>query len=201
MDEPLAAVDAAGKHEFISFLNRLHRQMDIPIIMVSHHMQELEQVADHLTLIEQGRILACGPIAEVLSLPDLSETYAFETGALLEGAIHAFDPHYSLTRLHSDAGELIIPGRIGENGDKIRIRIHARDISLSLTPPTDSSVLNVLPVMITGIGLAKGALVDVRLEANSTPLLAKLTRKSCDQLQLKPGHPVFAQIKSVAIEQ
>ena len=205
MDEPLAALDAQRKAEILPYLARLRAELDIPVLYVSHALDEVIQLADHLVLLGGGRatgqVLASGPIAETLARIDLPTAQSASAAVLIEATVQGYDSAYELLRLGFAGGELLAPHPTPlAPGTRLRLQVQARDVSLALTPAPGSSILNRLPATVTGLCSADTpAHTLVRLDAGGTPLLARITRFSCDQLHLTVGMPVWAQIKAVAL--
>jgi molybdate transport system ATP-binding protein len=199
MDEPMAALDRQRKSEILPYLERLHREAEIPVIYVTHDAEELVRIADHLMLIDEGRLIARGPLAEVLSRMDLPIVRDTDAGAVLKTTILGHDEEFHLTRLGFAGGELTVGWIDRPTGSAIRIRIHAKDISLTLEPPGLTSILNILPAEIKEMAVHGRGRVMVRMEVAGYPLLARITRKSQSRLGLKEGMKVYAQIKSVAL--
>lgn len=199
MDEPMAALDRGHKKEILPYLERLHGESNIPIIYVTHDLDELSRIADHLVLIEQGTILAAGPLTELLARVDLPIARDEEAGALFDTRIIHHDETYHLTRLVFVGGELTVGWIDRPVGETVRIRIHAKDVSLALDPPGLSSILNVLPVTVLEMAAHGRGRMIVKLDLGGTPLLARITQKSQANLDLKPGMKIYAQIKSVAL--
>lgn len=199
MDEPMAALDRGHKKEILPYLERLHGESNIPIIYVTHDLDELARIADHLVLIEQGTILAAGPLTELLARVDLPIARDEEAGALFDTHVIHHDETYHLTRLAFAGGELTVGWIDRPVGETVRIRIHAKDVSLALDPPGVTSILNVLPVTVVEMATHGRGRMIVKLDLAGTPLLARITRKSQANLDLKPGMEIYAQIKSVAL--
>ncbi|OUM07918.1 molybdenum ABC transporter ATP-binding protein [Pseudomonas syringae] len=202
LDEPLAALDAKRKSEILPYLERLHRELDIPMLYVSHAQDEVARLADHLVLLEAGKVLASGPIHETLARLDLPLAMGNDAGVVIEGTVIAYDPHYQLLTLTLPGSELRMRVAHAEVtiGTSLRIKVQARDVSLNLQPDDHSSILNRLPVVVTEEMLAdNSAHVLVKLDAGGTPLLARITRYSRDQLSLHCGQALWAQIKAVAV--
>ncbi|WP_375739805.1 molybdenum ABC transporter ATP-binding protein [Pseudomonas boanensis] len=202
MDEPLAALDFKRKAEILPYLERLHDELDIPLLYVSHSPDEVARLADHLVLLEGGQVLASGPLEQTLPRLDLPTAQDDDAGVVIEGRVQSFDAHYQLLSLALPGGALSV--RVAHSpvaeGHPLRFRILARDVSLSLEKQRDSSILNLLPARVVAEApAANPAHVLVRLEADGTPLLARITRYSRDQLGLYPGQALWAQIKSVAL--
>ncbi len=202
MDEPLAALDLKRKQEILPYLERLHDALEIPVLYVSHSPDEVARLADTVVLMEQGRALAVGPIAEVFSRTDLPLAQDQDASALIECTIASHDDRDALTRVAFAGGRLWL-GRLERPvGATVRARIHARDVSLALVEPTSSTILNILPARIQELREIEQAQVLVRLAVGDdpgTPLLARITRHSCVRLGLQVGQPVFAQVKTVAL--
>jgi len=202
-DEPLAALDSARKREILPYLERLHNELDIPLIYVSHAQDEVARLADHLVLLEQGKALASGPIGETLARLDLPLAQGEDAGVVLEGVVVGHDPHYGLfdLRLPGADGQLLrIAHPALQVGSTLRLKVQARDVSLALAAQGASSILNRLPVRVRECHPAENpAHVLISLDASGTALLARITRYSADQLDVRPGQLLCAQIKSVAL--
>ena len=201
MDEPLAALDLARKQEILPYLERLHRELDIPVVYVSHAPDEVARLADHIVAMDAGRALASGPLAEVLSRVDLPIRLGEDAGVVLEGVVVERDAAWSLARVAFPGGCLWVRDGGQAQGATVRVRILARDVSLALSPATDTSLLNSLPVVVDQLADdSHPALALCRLQVGtSSSLLARLTRRSAAALDLQPGQAVCAQIKAVAL--
>jgi molybdate transport system ATP-binding protein len=202
LDEPLAALDAKRKSEILPYLERLHDELDIPMLYVSHAQDEVARLADHLVLLSEGKVLASGPIGETLARLDLPLAMGDDAGVVIEGSVSAYDAHYQLlsVRLPNSDLQMRVAHTPLETGKPLRFKVQARDVSLSLQPDEHSSILNRLPVTVVSEIIADNAAhVLVRLDAAGTPLLARITRYSRDQLQLSVGQRLWAQIKSAAV--
>ena len=202
MDEPLAALDSQRKGEILPYLERLHDELDIPVLYVSHAQDEVARLADHIVLLSDGKALASGPIGETLARLDLPLALGDDAGVVINGTVSAYDDHYQLLTLQLPGTALNM--RVAHAplalGTALRVKVQARDVSLSLQAEEHSSILNRLPVTVTQeISADNSAHVLVRLDASGTPLLARITRFSRDQLQLHPGQTLWAQIKAVAV--
>lgn len=202
MDEPLAALDSKRKSEILPYLERLQDELDIPVLYVSHAQDEVARLADHIVLLSDGQVLASGPVGETLARLDLPMALGDDAGVVINGSVSAYDAHYQLLTLQLPDSALSM--RVAHAplalGKQLRIKVQARDVSLSLQAQEPSSILNRLPVTVTGeISADNNAHVLVRLDAGGTPLLARITRFSRDQLQLHPGQALWAQIKAVAV--
>ena len=199
MDEPLAALDAARKAEILPYLERLQAELSIPVVYVSHAIDEVARLADHLVLLDGGRALASGPTQAMLTRLDLPLAHGDTASAVIQARVIGHESAYHLTLAEFSGGCLRVPQQALQIGHTLRIRVQARDVSLTLSPQTDTSILNILPVQITGLSDDGPGQVMVGLLAGDTPLLARVTRKSLDALGLTTGLQVYAQIKGVAI--
>ncbi len=200
MDEPLASLDAAHRAEIMPYLERLHRDLAIPVLYVSHNLEEIARLADHLVVLEEGRVQAAGPPGEILARSDFPFNRGADSGVLWEGRVAERDPQWHLARVACPGGDLWLQEPDQAVGEPLRLRILARDVSLALSRHGDTSILNRLAAQVTDIteGDAPGV-VSVRLAVNDQPLLARVTRRSAAHLALAPGVRVWAQIKSVAL--
>jgi molybdate transport system ATP-binding protein len=200
LDEPLASLDGKRKEEVLPYLERIHEELDIPMLYVSHSAEEVARLADHVVLLEAGQVLASGPAAETLARLDLSMALADDAGVLVEGIADGFDAQYDLLRLRAAGTTMQVAHKAIPDGATLRLRILARDVSLTLAPVADSSILNQLPATVVGHWPANDAAnVIVKLDAGGTPLLARITRRSRDQLGLETGKLVWAQVKAAAL--
>jgi molybdate transport system ATP-binding protein len=202
MDEPLAALDDRLKQEILPYLERLHDELDIPVIYVSHAAQEVARLADHVVLMEDGRAIGSGPIAATFADLRLPPALAQDAAVVVRGVVARYDAGYRLLTVALPGGtaslrvvhDAVPPGR------PMRLVVKARDVSLALSRQQDGSMLNVLPARVdSSVPADNPAHVMVRLNADGTPLLARITRYSHDQLALAPGMRVWAQIKSVSL--
>jgi molybdate transport system ATP-binding protein len=201
MDEPLAALDAASKAEILPYLQALHDTLAIPVLYVSHSLEEVVRIADRMALLEAGAVSACGTVAEVLARLDLSLTGLDQAGTLVEAVVERHEAAEGLTYLAFPGGHLRVPGLSeGRVGASFRVYIHARDVSLSLDRPGRTSILNIFKTQVTEISAEHDGMVTVRLELPGSALLARITRHSCQELALQPGMWLYAQVKSVALK-
>jgi len=200
MDEPLAALDAPRKKEILPYLERLHRELTLPVLYVSHAADEVARLADHLVVMAAGRALASGPIGAILARLDLPIRLGDEAGVVLQGKVGARDDFWHLARIELDAGSLWVRDAGLAPGAAARVRVLARDVSIACREPVGSSISNILPAVVEDFGDDEHpALVLVRLRCGSQSLLARLTRRSRHELELVPGMAVLAQIKAVAL--
>lgn len=200
MDEPLASLDQGRKQEILPFIDAVRRRLHIPMIYVSHASDEMAQIADHLVILKAGRVDAEGPITDLLTRLDLSLAQGDAAESLIEADVAEHDECYGLTYLDSPAGRFTVERRRLDIGSPIRLRIAARDVSLTLEPQSGTSILNIFPARVDELQDHGVAQSTVRLSVGEgVPLLARVTRKSAAELQLAPGTQVFAQVKSVAL--
>lgn len=199
MDEPLSALDQRRKREILPYLERLHTELQIPILYVTHSMDEIARLADHLVLMEQGRVTGSGAVSELMTQLDLPIAHGEEAAALIEAKVDAHDEAFDLTYIAFSGGRFAVAHRALERGTAVRLCVLARDVSLTLQRQTDTSILNIFPATIEEISLEGSAQVVIRLNLNGSTLLAKVTRKSATQLALEPGKSLYVQVKSVAL--
>ena len=200
MDEPLASLDNARKHEILPYLERLRSSFNIPILYVSHAVDEIVRLADHAVILRQGKVIAQGGITELFSRADLPLGVSNELGAILDCKVLERDKQWHLMRVAFNGGELWLPNVENKHNTTQRIRVLASDVSLTLSPHSDSSILNVLSGEIVDIiNDQNPAMVLVRLKVGKSYLLARLTQKSLQKLALAVGQIIWIQIKTAAI--
>lgn len=200
LDEPLAALDLKRKNEILPYLERLHDELDIPVLYVSHSPDEVARLADHVVLLDHGAVIAQGGLANTLARLDLPAAFTDDACAVVDAVVAAHDERYHLTQLEFQGGSVRVALRPEPIGRRLRFRVHARDVSLALERLDGSTIINLLPVTVTAVADADTpAHVLVRLDLAGTPLLARITRLSRDQLGVVPGKLMWAQIKSVAL--
>ena len=202
LDEPMTSLDVASREQLIPFIARIADRAPIPVLYVSHSVEEVIRLADRVALMSEGHIVACGPVDEIMSRVDLGPlTGRHEAGAVIEAQIIDHDDEYGLTRLRFGGSRVLcVPRTLHVPEETIRIRIRSRDVGLSLVPPEDSSFVNIIEGMLVDVSAEEtSAQVDIRIDAG-VPLVARITRKSRDVLGLNAGMTVYALIKSVAID-
>ncbi len=201
MDEPLASLDAARKDEILPYLERLRDEADVPIIYVSHAAAEIARLATTIVLIANGRVQAVGPVGDIMGRAGQYPLAGdFEAGAVLAVTVVGHDPRWGLTELAGGFGRLVVPRLDLPVGSPSRVRIRARDVILATQPPNGVSALNVLAGTVEALIPIGDEAVEVQLRLNSEHLLARITRRSQEGLGLAPGLPVFALVKTVAID-
>jgi molybdate transport system ATP-binding protein len=203
MDEPLSALDRLSKEEILPYFEALHPALSIPIIYVSHDLGEVERLADHLVLMERGRVIAAGPLAALEADPALPLLRAPEAAVTLTGVVGHLDRDYRLTSVSVPGGTLILPGLHGKLNAHCRLRIRASDVSFALSQPSGTTILNSLPVRILSVVGEKDAsqlvvVAALGTEGDGARIAGRITRKSRDRLGLAPGMAAFAQIKGAA---
>ena len=200
MDEPLSALDTASKQEIFPYLERLHGELDIPVLYVSHALDEVARLADHLVLLEQGRVIANGTLNEILSRLDLPTAHFDDAAAVITAEVAVQDEAYHLTRLDFPGGSLWVSKVERAAGTPVRARVSARDVSVATAAPQGSSITNILAARIVEIREQGRDRVNLRLAiGGEQTLLSRITRRSSDQLGLAVGMEVYAQVKSVAL--
>ncbi|MDD2701004.1 MAG: molybdenum ABC transporter ATP-binding protein [Sideroxydans sp.] len=200
MDEPLSALDTHSKQEILPYLERLHRELDIPVIYVSHAMDEVARLADHLVLMEGGKVIASGALHDTLARLDLPTAAFDDAGAVIEAELAQHDEPYHLSRLDFPGGHLWV-GKVEQPfGTRLRARVLARDVSIATQAPQGSSINNILPAHVEALSDAGPDKTMVKLRVGeSQALLSRITLRSRDVLALQPGMQVYAQVKSVAL--
>ena len=200
MDEPLAALDLKRKQEILPYLERLHDELDIPVIYVSHSPDEVARLADHIVAMDGGRVIAHGPLAETLARIDLPIRLGEDAGVVLEACIGAIDDEWHLARVDFPGGSLWTRDNGLPAGRRVRVRVLARDVSLAIGDTGPSSIQNCLDGRVESVAADDHpGLLLVRVAVGDSMLVARLTRRSADQLGIAPDLPVRVQVKSVAL--
>lgn len=205
MDEPLASLDAQHRNEILPFVERLRDVVGIPIVYVSHSIDEVIRLADTMVLFSDGRSVASGPVEEIMTRLDLKPmTGRYEAGAVINATVRGRDKVFGLTELAFSDGKggtnrLRVPNAELALGAEIRLRVRARDVSLSLNRPDKISVLNVFEGRVTDLDNRGGSQVDVLIDVGQ-PLIARITQRSAHDLGIQPGKTIFALVKAAAID-
>ncbi|RFO97183.1 molybdenum ABC transporter ATP-binding protein [Rhodoferax lacus] len=200
MDEPLAALDLARKQEFLPYLERLHDELAIPVVYVSHAPDEVARLADHLVVMQQGRAVAVGPLTETLARLDLPVHLGEDAGVVLQAVVVERDTQWHLARVAFEGGSLWVRDGGHATGQAVRVRILARDVSIALQPVSGISIQNCLSATVEQmVDDYHPALCLLRLRLGAAPLLARVTQRSAHALELAAGKPVWVQIKAVAL--
>jgi molybdate transport system ATP-binding protein len=198
MDEPLAALDRERKSEVLPYIERLRDRFGLPILYVSHAVEEVVRLAQKVVRIEQGRITGIGPVEEMLSGSVIGDEHG--PASVLRAVVKRHDARYGLTVLEVGAGRELVTPAIGTPvGGEVRVRILARDVSLALEAPQGISIQNRLDVTVAEIARTSAYIVDVRLDIGA-PLWSRISAKATEELSLAPGKRVVALIKTVALE-
>lgn len=200
MDEPLAALDLKRKQEILPYLERLHDELDIPVLYVSHSPDEVARLADHLVAMDGGRVRASGPLAQTLANVDVPIRLGDDTGAILQATVAEIQPEWHLVRVAFAGGSLWTKDLGLPVGRAVRVRVLARDVSLATEPPGVTSIQNVLQGRVDAMADDEHpGLALVRVQVGGSMLLARLTRRSAALLRVAPGQDVWLQVKSVAL--
>ena len=201
LDEPMASLDAARRAEILPYLSRVRAEAGIPIVHVSHALPEVAKLADTVVLMEAGRVTAIGPVAELLSRLDLGEaSQAAKAGAVLTAVVAAGPTAGGITVLSHPAGEFRVPWHGQVPGTTVRLYVMARDVALALGEPGTLSIRNRLAATIVEIAPAHGGVQEIRLDVGGEALLSRVAAETVADMGLRPGLPVTALIKSVALE-
>ena len=201
MDEPLSALDQGSKQEILPYLEALRDRLAIPILYVSHSAAEVARLADHIVMMDRGRVVAEGPLQETLARTDQPLALGDDAGVVLDAVIDQRDDHWHLCRAEFPGGHLWLRTEDWLTiGAPVRLQVLARDVSIALDQNTDQSIQNLVPAMVDDIApeLSPGTAM-VRLLAGPTPFLARLTNRAIHTLPLSAGQYVWMQVKSVAI--
>ncbi|MES3020492.1 MAG: molybdenum ABC transporter ATP-binding protein [Pseudomonadota bacterium] len=199
MDEPLAALDLKRKQEILPYLERLHAELAIPIVYVTHSPDEMARLADHVVLLDSGTVIANGSLFDTLARLDLPVALVNDPGVVIEGVVEAVDASYQLMCVAFAGGSVRVAHDRQVVGERLRLRIMARDVSLTLAPQMNTSVLNQLCAQVLEASSEELAHVMIRLDVGGTPMLARITRRSRDDLGLAPGKKVWIQVKAAAV--
>ena len=200
MDEPLAALDAQRKAEVLPYLEKLHRTLDIPVLYVSHSIDEVARLAEHMVLLQDGAVRAQGRTDELIVRLDLPLAHGDAAATVIEGTVLQHDAHDHITTVGFNGGQLqLVSPTPRAPGEPLRLRVQARDVSLARAPASDTSILNILPATVAALAEDSPGQLMVALDAGPTRLLARVTQRSAQALALAPGQAVFAQVKGIAI--
>lgn len=199
MDEPLAALDGPRKDAILPYFERLKTKAAIPILYVTHAVEELAQLADNVALLNNGRIVQQGTVFDVLSSPSAMPLLGVrQAGSVLSATVMETLPN-GLTKLHTSAGPLELPTSAAQSGDTVRLRILAQDVILAHEKPQGLSARNILPAVIRDIHQGRGPGAAVVLQIGDQSLLARITDASRQEMGLEPGQQIFAILKASSI--
>ncbi|MCQ1776006.1 molybdenum ABC transporter ATP-binding protein [Neorhizobium galegae] len=197
MDEPLAALDDQRKAEILPYLERLRDETSTPIVYVSHSVSEVARLADKVVIMKDGRVEAIGTPSEVLSMPSADRR---DAGAVLTGTIETIDIPHRLATIRLSQARIVVPNAHAEEGLRVRVHIPERDVMIATRRPEGLSALNILDGTIAAIEPAGDGMVRIRIRCGEDILLSRITALSVERLELKLEKPVFAVIKTVALE-
>ncbi|WOC16809.1 Vitamin B12 import ATP-binding protein BtuD [Pseudochrobactrum sp. MP213Fo] len=197
LDEPLSSLDHARREEILPYLEQLRDESGLPIVFVSHEVDEVARLADTLVLLEQGRVRESGSVFDIFSQIDGSgET----TSVLLKGTVTRNDDHYAMAEIAIGGVKFQLTDQTLQTGMNVRLRIRSKDVSLARTAPVGISIRNVFPVVIHSISTDSGPFAELNLQLGDTELLSRISRKSVQDLELRQGEQIFALIKAVSID-
>jgi len=201
LDEPLASLDPHRRSEILKYVELMRDAVKIPIIYVSHAVEEVIRLADTVVLMSSGKVVAVGDVEDVMGRPDLRPTGAvFEGGAVIDARVVEQDLRYELATLAFDGGTLTVTNVDALVGEPVRVRIRARDVSIALERPHGISIQNILQGEVTGIGAGQAGIVDVSIAVGTAVVRSRITRRAAEQLALAPGMRVHALIKAVSLD-
>jgi molybdate transport system ATP-binding protein len=201
LDEPLASLDAHRRNEILQYIELMRDDVRIPIVYVSHSVEEVVRLAATVVLMGSGRVLAVGGVEDIMGRPDLRPTAGtFEGGAVIDAKVIGQDMGYDLATVAFDGGTLAVTNLDALVGEPVRVRIRARDVSIALDRPSRISIQNVLRGRIGSIGEERGGVMDVTVSVGGAVLRSRITRRAAEQLALAPGIEVYALIKAVSLD-
>jgi molybdate transport system ATP-binding protein len=201
LDEPLASLDAQRKDEILRYLRLLRDETRIPMVYVSHAVEEVLQLADQVVLLAAGRVLASGSVAVVMGRPDLGAAAGvFEGGAVIDARVLEVDAQDAIATLGFDGGILTVGDFGASPGEAVRVRIRAREVSIALEPPQQISIQNILRGKIAAMDAPHGSSVNVTIAVGAATLRARITRRAARQLALQPGTEVYALVKAISLD-
>jgi len=201
LDEPLASLDGHRKNEILQYIERMRDEVRIPMIYVSHAVDEVVRLADWVVLMAAGTVAAMGEVEDVMGRADLRAADGmFEGGTVIDAKVVAQDTQYELATLAFDGGSLVVTHVDALIGEPVRLRIRARDVSIALEAPRAISIQNVLRGRIVEVGEARAGVVNVGIAVGASTLRSRITQRAADQLALSPGLDVYALIKAVSLD-
>src|SRR5258706_8235785 len=201
LDEPLASLDSIRKSEILQYIELLRDEFRIPIVFVSHAVEEVTRLADEIVLLDRGRVTATGSVEAIMGRLDLKPlTGRYEAGAVIEAMVASHDMANDLVSLSFNGGSFVVPGVGALVGERVRLRVRARDVSIAASQPRGISILNTLPGRVIEISDETGPIVDVRIRIGEAVLIARITRYSARQLSLAVGLPVYALVKAISLD-
>ena len=201
MDEPLASLDIRRKAEILDYIEHVRDALQIPIVYVSHAVAEIARLCDEVATLSEGQCVRVGPVSQVIRDLDPSPTAHDDVFTVIETRVKSHDDRDHLSVLAFDGGELIVPRVNAMPGERVRARLRARDVSLALRPPTQISVLNVLEAKVVGVDDVAAGMTDVQLGVGRARLVARITRRSRNELGINQDDVVFALVKAVSFDE
>jgi molybdate transport system ATP-binding protein len=201
LDEPLASLDTTRKEEVMQYIELMRDDVRIPIVYVSHGVDEVVRLADRVVVMAAGKAAAFGYVEDIMGRPDLGTTAGiFQGGTVIDARVIAQDLEYDLATLEFEGGTLTVPDMDALVGEAVRLRIRARDVSIALEPPGAISIQNVLRGRITSVGEPREGAVVVAVAVGSVTLRSRVTRRAAEQLALKPGLEAYALVKAISLD-
>jgi molybdate transport system ATP-binding protein len=201
LDEPLASLDARRRNEILRYLELMQDEVRVPIIYVSHSVEEVVRLASTVVLVARGKVAAAGDVEDVMGRPDLKAAAGvFEGGTVIDAKVTGQDMRYDLATLAFDGGTLTVTNLDALVGEPVRVRIRARDVSIALDAPHRISIQNVLRGRVADIGQPRNGAVDLSIVVGAVTLRSRVTQRAAEQLGLAPGLDVYAMIKAVSLD-
>jgi molybdate transport system ATP-binding protein len=201
LDEPLAGLDGHRKDEILRYIELMRDEVGVPVVYVSHSVEEVLRLADDVVVLADGTVSAFGGVEEVMGRPELhSATGLFEGGSVIDAKVVAQDVDYDLATLAFDGGELTVTNLDALLGEPVRLRVRARDVSIALEAPRAVSIQNVLRATISSLGPPHSGIVTVTMSVGNVRLRARVTQRAVDQLGLESGKRVYALVKAVSLD-
>jgi molybdate transport system ATP-binding protein len=199
LDEPLAALGDDQKAGILPYLESVYQQLDIPVLYVSHSRNEVARLADHMLLLDNGEIKASGKMTEIFTALDLPMAHQYRAESIIKASVSHYDEEFGIASVAFLGGQFSLAAEPLIVGSKVRLQVLARDVSITLEPQKNTSILNIIPVTIDAIAKESKSQMTVRLIADETVLLSRITCKSAYNLNLKEGDKVYAQVKTAAL--
>ncbi|ACX82488.1 Sulfate/thiosulfate import ATP-binding protein CysA [Aggregatibacter actinomycetemcomitans] len=199
MDEPLSALDLPRKRELLNYLERLSKEINIPILYVTHSIDELLRLPERVVLLTDGKVEAYDMLENIwespLFLPWKQEN---EQSAVLSLPVFMHNPSYKMTALSIGDQNIWINQVASEMNENVRICVHSSDVSISLHKAEKSSIRNILHGRIVKIQEQENR-VDLKLDIGGKHIWASISKWSFHDLALQPGQLVYAQIKAISV--
>ena len=199
LDEPLAALGDDQKAGILPYLESVYQQLDIPVLYVSHSRNEVARLADQMLLLDNGEIKASGKMTEIFTALDLPMAHQSRAESIIKASVSHYDEEFGIASVAFLGGQFSVAAEPLIVGSKVRLQVLARDVSITLEPQKNTSILNIIPVTIDAIAKESKSQMTVRLIADETVLLSRITCKSAYNLNLKEGDKVYAQVKTAAL--